>query len=289
MKDRKLRNQFPRTDDVPGQSAKYWAKEKDRYLRQLLISDIEAETGRELIVYFSRLDQMITETDADDLCEILSGTDSKDIDILIHTPGGVVDAVEKFISVIRLLNINFRAIIPSLAKSGGTLIALSSNEIMMGVNSELGPVDSQMNTSEYRSVSAELVAADSLQPSILPSIAKMNVERGKGLAEKYLRIMLACKDNSPTPEQILHAEGRVANAMAKLSSPAGYGSHGAVIDYNEAKSLGLPVLWLSNEATLWKKIWMLYCIYDADTKNDNLGKIFEGAVYSISRPPLVWD
>lgn len=58
---------FPRTDELPAQSPKYWAKEKDRYIRQLLISDITAITNRPLIVYFSQLDQEISHTDPDDI------------------------------------------------------------------------------------------------------------------------------------------------------------------------------------------------------------------------------
>lgn len=255
----------------------------------MLISDIEEETGRELDVHFSRLDQAITETDADDFCEILEGVETKEIDILLHTPGGPVDAVEKFVSVLGQLKIRSRVIVPSFAKSGGTLIALSATEILMGVNSELGPVDPQMRTPEYQSVSAEVVAADNTQPEILKSIARMNVERGKGLAEKYLRIMLASKNPNPTREDIEAAEEKICNAMAKLCSPTGYGSHGAVIDLSEEKSLGLPVTWIAPESVLWRRIWMLYCLYDADTKQDDVGKIFEGALYSVSRPPLTWE
>jgi ClpP class serine protease len=197
MKERKIRNQFPRTADIPVQSPKYWAKEKDRYIRQLLISDIEAETGRELVVYFSRLDQAISETDADDISEVLLGVESKDVDILLHTPGGLVDSVEKFVSVLRLLALKYRVIVPSFAKSGGTLIALTAQQILMGVNSELGPVDPQIDTPEYRGISAEYVASDTTQPPILQSIAKANIARGKKLAEKYLHLILNNRGLSP--------------------------------------------------------------------------------------------
>jgi hypothetical protein len=289
VKERKGRNQFPRTGEIPVQSPKYWAKEKDRYLRQLLISDIEEETGRELVVYFSRLDQGITETDADDLSEILQGVETTEVDLLLHTPGGFVDSVEKCVSVLRLLGVKYRVIIPSFAKSGGTLIALSAKEILLGVNSELGPVDAQMSTSEYSSVSAEYIANDESQPKILQEIAKTNVERGKNLAEKYLQIIFAPKTSTPTPENIEKSKSEIESVLTKLSSPRGYGSHGAVIDYAEAKALNLPVVWMAPDSTLWKRVWLLYCLYDFDTKQGDIGKVFEGALYSILRPPLIWD
>jgi hypothetical protein len=287
--ERKIRTQFPRTDSLPTQSPRYWAKEKDRYIRQLLISDIEAETGRELAVYFSRLDQAITETDADDFCEVLNGLASTDIDIMLHTPGGLVDAVEKFISVLRHLNLRYRVIVPSFAKSGGTLIALTAHEILMGVNSELGPVDAQMRLKEYGSVPAEFIVGDDTQPPIVQNIAKMNVERAKRLAEKHLRITLAGRNPDPADANALDDTAGFTQAMAKLASPDGYGSHGAVIDFQEARGLGLPVTWMEPSSTLWNKVWLLHNIYDADTKLHDIGKIFEAALYSVAREPLIWD
>ena len=44
---------FPRSTDLPSQSPLFWVEQKDRYLRQLLIRDIEDLTKRRLIVYFA--------------------------------------------------------------------------------------------------------------------------------------------------------------------------------------------------------------------------------------------
>lgn len=285
MIERKARSQFPRKTDLPSQSAKYWAKEKDRYLRQLLIADIEEETGRELVVYFSRLDQEITETDADDLSEILDGVKvqeaegvkAKSIDLMLHTPGGYVDAVEKFNTVLQWSCADCRVIIPSFAKSGGTLVALTARTILMGVNSELGPIDPQIHIPELGIVPAQYVADDSSQPHTYQQIAKAMFDRARSLATKYLTSGMM-KDIKPE---------EIAKIVEKLSSATGYGSHGAVIDFTEAKELGLSVEWMPQDSTLWKRIWLLHCLYDADTKRDDLGKIFEGGAYSLSRKPLI--
>lgn len=275
MEAKKAQGQFPRSPNLPSQSSRYWVKEKDRYLRQLLITDIEDVTKRELVVCFSRLDQSINEEDASDISEILEGVKGESIDILLHTPGGYVDAVEKFITVLRYLKPDYRVIVPSWAKSGGTLIALSSKTILLGVNSEMGPVDPQINLPDYGTVPAEYVSQDPKHEGVYAKIAEGMFERSKKLAEKYLREgMLAGQ------------EKLIEEALAKLSSASGYGSHGAVIDYNEALSLKLVVEWMPPEGDLWKRVWLLYCLYDADTKRDDLGKIFEGSAYSISRKPV---
>lgn len=289
MKERKARTQFPRIDHPTSQSSKYWAKEKDRYLRQLLISDIENITKRELVVYFCRTDQAITETDAEGIAEILEGVESKEIDILLYTVGGYIDAVEKIVSVLNLLELKYRVIVPSLAKSGGTLIALSAQQILMGINSDLGPVDSQMATTEHPSVPAEFVAADESQGAILRSFAKANIARARALAERYLRSIFQPKGNTPSDDEVQAAEARFQNSFSKLCSADGYYSHGAVIDFHEATALGLPVIWMPPESALWQRIWLLYCLYDFDTQRDTLGKIVEGAIYSISRPPIIWE
>jgi hypothetical protein len=71
--------------------------------------------------------------------------------------------------------------------------------------------------------------------------------------------------------------------IQKISTSSGYLSHGAVIDFEEATNLGLSAIYLHPADDLWKRIWLLYCLYDYDTKAKNVGKIFEGSKFSISR------
>jgi len=275
---RKLKGQFPRTNALPSQSSKFWAKERDRYLRQLLISDIEEDTGRELIVYFSQLSEGINPTDADDLSEIIEGLSTNDIDLLIQTPGGSVDAVEKFVSVLKNRLSSYRVIVPSWAKSGGTVIAISSKEILLGVNSELGPIDPQMFLPDIGVVPCELVAKDKTKDPIIRGLADTTVKRMRRLAKKILQKgMLSSKTSA-----------QIDRVITQIGSPSTYGSHGAVIGFGEAQDLGLNVSWMKPEENLWKRVWLLYTLYDYDTKTKGLGKIVEGAVNSIARQVTVF-
>lgn len=248
-------------------------KEKDRYLRQLLISDIEEITQRPLIVYFAQLDQEIGHSDPDDLSEILSGLSGHEIDLLIHTPGGNVDATEKIISILKQRTRSYRVVVPSWAKSAGTVLALSSEQIVIGVNSELGPIDPQFRTPNGP-VPGEVLAADQGQPFHIRQIAHLAVQRVKMLAKQLLTKGMMCE----------RTEQEINDVLSKISSSSGYLSHGAVIDYNEAVNLGLNVEYLLPDDELWRRIWILYCMYDYDTKQNKLGKIFEGSAYSIARP-----
>lgn len=266
-------HQFPRTSITPSQSPKYWAKEKDRYIRQLLISDIQELTNRPLIVYFAQLDQQINFTDPDDLSEIISGIGAEEVDLLIQTPGGVVDATEKLIGILRHKFKKWRVIVPSWAKSAGTVIALSAEKIVMGINSELGPIDPQWQQQGGLSIPCEIISQDPSQPHHLKTLAGMAVNRMRSLAKLLLKNGMM-QDKS---------DEDIDAVLKKLSNPSSYNSHAAVIDYHEAIDIGLSAQYLKHDDDLWKKLWLLYCLYDYDTKSKGLGRLIEGEVLSISR------
>lgn len=266
-------SQFPRTSDLTSQSPKYWAKEKDRYLRQLLITDIQALTGRPLVVYFAQLNQEINHSDPDDIAEIIQAVPKKSCDILIQTPGGSVDACEKIISVLRKKFDDYRVIVPSWAKSAGTVIALSSAKIVLGINSELGPIDPHFKVNNMP-VPCQIIAQDPALPQHYRTMADLAAQRMKQMATDILdRGMMHGKDKA-----------EIDAVISKISDTAGYMSHGAVIDYHEAVALGLSVEYLEPDDEIWRRIWLLYCLYDYDTKVKKLGKVFEGDKFSIARP-----
>lgn len=269
----RLKFQFPRTADLTSQSPKYWAKEKDRYLRQLLISDIEELTGRPLIVYFSQLNQEISHTDPDDLAEIIQAISGDSVDLFIQTPGGLVDACEKIISVLRKKFKDYRVIVPSWAKSAGTVIALSSSEIVLGINSELGPIDPHFGINGLM-VPCQIIAQDENLPQHLRIMANLAANRMRQMAFDILQNGMMKGKGSAEIDDVLN----------KISDTVGYMSHGAVIDYDEAHRLGLKVRYLQHDDEVWRRIWLLYCLYDYDAKLKNLGKVFEGNRFSISRP-----
>ncbi|MDB6060258.1 MAG: hypothetical protein JWM78_361 [Verrucomicrobiaceae bacterium] len=139
---------FPRTKNLPSQSPLFWVTHKDRYLRQLLIRDIEEETGRQLIVYFTDCERSNAQIDGSDdayIAELLQKCAGKATDLLLETNGGMTDATEKISAQLRQATPDLRVIVPRRAKSNGTLIALCGTSILMGFESELGPIDPSIN------------------------------------------------------------------------------------------------------------------------------------------------
>jgi ClpP class serine protease len=73
------------------------------------------------------------------------------IDLILHTPGGLVLASEQIARIIMNRESKVTVFIPHYAMSGGTLIALAADEIVMDENAVLGPIDPQLG--EYPAAS----------------------------------------------------------------------------------------------------------------------------------------
>jgi ClpP class serine protease len=138
---------FPRGTAPPLQSPLFWAQQKDRYLRQLLIRDIEAVTKRRLIVYFANRfeNAQLDATDPTHLVEMLEDAKGQPVDLLLETIGGYTDTAERFVSILENMAPDLRVVVAGAAKSNGTVICLAGKSIVLGASSELGPIEPQLN------------------------------------------------------------------------------------------------------------------------------------------------
>ena len=86
--------------------------------------------------------------DIDDSEEVLRAIrltpDNTPIDLIIHTPGGIALAATQIAYALDAHPAKKTVIIPHYAMSGGTLIAMAADEIMMDPHAVLGPVDPQL-------------------------------------------------------------------------------------------------------------------------------------------------
>lgn len=262
---------FPRGQSLPRQSPLFWAAEKDRYIRQLLLRDLEERWGRKQLVYFTRCDTN-AQIDGDDdrlMAEILTDCGSSPIDLHLETNGGYTDAAEKLIALLSPFCPRLRVIVARRAKSNGTLLALAANEIVMGPVSELGPIDPNISLGPGQTVPAQFVLQAPNADPIIQQIAAYAVAQTQGLATQLL-----------TAGQFASKPNDVANVVMQLSTRNTYPSHGSVIDCDEALRLGLNVTRLTQDLEDWKWIWLLRCVYDQDARRSGLVKIFESRLLS---------
>jgi ClpP class serine protease len=126
-------------------------------VRRQYLKKLAAKTKRNLIIYYSGWLQkselfrqnawefMLNDADKNGLMATIYEMDRrKGLDLFLHTPGGDMAATESLIDYLRqMFGSDIRAIIPQIAMSGGTMIALACKEIVMGKHSNLGPIDPQ--------------------------------------------------------------------------------------------------------------------------------------------------
>jgi ClpP class serine protease len=257
---------FPRGTELPQQSPLFWVSQKDRYLRQLLIRDIEEATGRRLVVYFANRYEQGSDIDARDaayMAELLGDVGSAPVDMLVETTGGVTDSTEALVALIQNLTTDLRAVVANAAKSNGTLLCLAGNCIVMGASSELGPIEPSLQNIPCTILAQPQIAQ---QNFVLHQAGLYALQQSRALAKRLLASGMM-KGRS---------EQDIEDAVQKLASRDVYYSHGSVVSHTEATSLGLAVQYLAPDDPLWQKLWLLYCMYDHDCRKSRYVKVFEG-------------
>lgn len=151
------------------------------------------------------------------------------IDLVLHTPGGLVLAAEQIAMALCRHTAKVTVFVPHYAMSGGTLIALAADEIVMDENAVLGPVDPQIGQQPAASILSVLEQKEMSQVEdqtlILADIARKAVRQ---VRETVTRIL-----NERMP---LETAERVAEVLA-----SGRWTHDYPISVEEARQLGLPV------------------------------------------------
>jgi hypothetical protein len=112
---------------------------------------VVAHTGRPLIIYAADFlgkgrgmpDVGIDFADKDGFREAATGLSADAVDVLLHSPGGSAEAAESIVKMLRSHFKSIRFIVPDIAKSAATMLALSGDAILMDACAELGPIDPQ--------------------------------------------------------------------------------------------------------------------------------------------------
>src|SRR6202795_4703760 len=173
--------------------------------RKRMIALIEQERKSRVVLLVHRQETMsllgfpvfryIDINDSEEVLRAIHLTDPEiPLDLILHTPGGLVLAATQIARAVSKRKGKVTVFVPHYAMSGGTLIALAADEVVMCEHAVLGPVDPQLG--EYPAASilrvvrqkpiAEvddrtLILADQAEKAI----AQMQYEVGELLADKY--------------------------------------------------------------------------------------------------------
>jgi hypothetical protein len=287
---------FPRTEKMSNDTPQFWAENKDKFLRQQLIRDIEKITKRPLLVFFHSPNTRaeIEYSDARSLDELLYGVDGGEFDLLIETPGGHLSAVHSIIDLLINSEKRFRAIVPDRAMSGGCIMCLAANSILMGPTSQLGPIDAQIDEGPAWLYEQDHIKKDAPVAHAIATAAMDYVWRIAIMARNYG----TKADTSPLnvrehKRKLLKTAGGQIGADSEPVDPViealvhripENGNHAFPLDMRLAKALGLKVEPFKRDDALWQKLYFLHAAYLADCDLRGISKIYE--TKSISRAIL---
>lgn len=260
----------------------------------------ELRGGRNVILYGSAFLQkpqvpvqllLITNEDINALMNVVYEMDcSKGLTLILHTPGGVTNATETFVAYLRSKFTDIEVLIPTFAMSSGTMISLASNRIIMGRQSQLGPIDPQLPMGDMQASARAIVeqfnmakleilsnkkAAHAWAPLLQhlgPALLQESLnalEYSERMVKLWLeRYMLAGSKN---------AKKRAGKIARHFNDATTHKSHGRRIDRDEARAQGVIVEDLEDSQELQDAALTAYHTFTIFIENSLTTKMIFGS------------
>lgn len=185
---------------------------------------------------------------------------TKGLDLVLHTPGGEINATEALVSYLRYaFKGDIRAIVPHQAMSAGTMISLACKSVVMGAHSSLGPIDPQVGGAPAHGILEEFRKAQEAYKNNpheaqawVPILQKYTptligkCERAVEMAEKIVGNWLETGMLIGTPD----AAERKKLILTEFGSHSLSLDHERHFNFEKVKSVGVSVARLEDEPKL---------------------------------------
>lgn len=252
-----------------------------------------------LMLYSPLPNVMIDNTDVlvllNEVEKVVSARDETTIDVLLNSTGGNIYSAYKMVNILRTKCKELRIVVPLYAKSAATLMALGADKVIMGPQSELGPLDLPMEHPTAEGI--QISALDGVRPLEYLSAIAVNLAFDLGLRirrsiqlgrRESIEIALKFAADCITPVISKLDPSLVALCYRELDIAARYArefltdymfkdrlnrealaegvatsivwdypSHGFAIGLREAKRLCLEIL-SSDEYDRWDDLWAIF-------------------------------
>ncbi|HIE01571.1 MAG TPA: serine protease [Thiotrichaceae bacterium] len=255
-------------------------------IRRKYLQELSEYTKRDTIIVSSAFSSMkvqnlpsflisITNEDIQGFMSALHGLKRNEIDIILHSPGGSLEAVEQIVNYLRSKYSHIRAIIPQNAMSAATMIACASDIIIMGKHSAIGPIDPQITiptptghfTSPAQSILDEFELAKeevTKNPQTAPiwvrrldkypigflKVCENTINLSQEIVEKWLATWMLKNDSNK--------ETKAKEISSWLSKTNLHKTHGRPISMKEAMDKGLIIEELEKDNDLQEKVLSVF-------------------------------
>lgn len=240
-------------------------------VRKKYLKLLHDKTKRNIIAYYSGWIQrgdnrlsIINDNDKNAFMSAIKGMDTrKGLDLILHTPGGDTAATESIVFYLRSkFGTDIRAIVPQISMSAGTMIACACKEIIMGKQSNIGPIDPQLGgmpcfgvIKEFNNAIEECkkdpskallwsVIIKKYHPSFIGQCQNA-IEMAKEMVEKWLETGMFAGD--------LKAKEKISNIVSFLNSDDNK-SHSRHIHFDDCIRIGLKVSLMEQDHELQDRI-----------------------------------
>lgn len=273
----------------------------------------ELRDGRAILVFAADLKKhpapvSIDYTDLTPINDQISVLEGKRLDLILETPGGDGVAAEDIIKLLRSQFEELNVIVPGIAKSAGTIMAMAANDILMEPVSALGPIDAQIIhqgkqfsadafISWLNDIKEEVTRTGVLNKAYLPILQAIspgeirNAENAMDFAKELVREWLAkykfkkWTHRARTGEEVTEAE-RIARANKiadELSNHGKWKTHSKSIKIEDLRAMELMIIDYSEQPELADAIRRYKILLEITFDRSPIYKIYETPTSQIMR------
>lgn len=248
-------------------------------IRREYLKELHDYTNHDTIIYFANFTSAngnlisINQDDISGFMTAMSELHGDVLDLIIHSPGGQAETTIQIVQYLRKKYDKIRAIIPQNAMSAATMLACACDEIIMGKESAIGPIDPQIGIpfqnkmhmipahsilNEFESAKTDMLDNPTLANIWAPKLTQLPF----GMLDFCKKSIALAKENVGNwlnlymfkDEQIKNGN-KIADYLDNFDI---HGSHGRPIDFEKAREIGLKVSLLEDDQILQEKVLSLY-------------------------------
>lgn len=269
-------------------------------LRRKYLTRLYQLTGRPTFVYATRwtspsagpVDPSLVSVAVGDIqgfMEVMNGIQERNLDIVIHSPGGSLEGVEAIVKYLRQKFDHIRAIVPHAAMSAATMLSTACDEIILGKHSFLGPIDPQFPL--QTPVGPRMIPAQAIIEQF--NTIRDEITRDPGKLTSYVPmlqqygpdLLIQCQNVSDLSEELVRSwlqkwmlaedHERAAAIASWLASHSTHKTHGRFLNREELEGKGLKILKLEDDQGLQDAVLSVFHCYQITFSNSPAAKIIE--------------
>lgn len=255
-------------------------------VRKKYLKELNEYTERDTIIYASsfssykspNIPSMLVAIIPDDIQGFMSalhGLKGNNLDLILHSPGGSLEAADQIVQYLRSKYENIRAIVPQNAMSAAAMIACACDSIVMGKHSAIGPIDPQITfptvhgnfTAPAQSILDEFEQAKK-EVAANPKIAPLWISKIQNYPQGFLNICqntieLSVEKVTEWLNSYMFRYESIENKKGKeiaewLGDFSKHKTHGRPIGISKVKEIGLKVEELENDQKLQEKVLSVF-------------------------------